>query len=219
MATRKKAPEMTAQDLLSRYTDYVLEQERKPSSVFKFCKDIGIEEADFYRCFASFEMLEAAFFVAVHKHTLSLLQQDTAYSTYPDAHQLLSYYYTFFEMATANRSYILLTLKGAGNPIESLVQLKELRSDFLLFASGLLVERQMIPGEKFRKAEGIILQESAWVQFLFILKFWMRDTSPNFEKTDVMIEKSVKASFDILDQFPLKSVIDLGKFLWKERPF
>jgi hypothetical protein len=34
-----------------------------------------------------------------------------------------------------------------------------------------------------------------------------------------MIEKSVKASFDVLDNFPMKSVIDLGKFLWKERPF
>jgi hypothetical protein len=47
----------------------------------------------------------------------------------------------------------------------------------------------------------------------------MKDSSPNFEKTDALIEKSVKASFEIIESFPLQSVVDLGKFLWKERPF
>lgn len=32
-----------------------------------------------------------------------------------------------------------------------------------------------------------------------------------------MIEKSVKAVLDVLDTTPLESVIDLGKFIWKER--
>jgi hypothetical protein len=47
----------------------------------------------------------------------------------------------------------------------------------------------------------------------------LKDTSPNFEKTDLFIEKSVKASFEILEALPVQSVLDLGKFLWKERPF
>ena len=49
------------------------------------------------------------------------------------------------------------------------------------------------------------------------MKFWLDDTSPAFEKTDVFIEKSVKASFDIMNIAPIKSVIDLGKFLFKEK--
>ena len=45
----------------------------------------------------------------------------------------------------------------------------------------------------------------------------MDDTSASFEKTDVFIEKSVNTSFDVLQVTPLKSVIDLGKFLFKEK--
>jgi ubiquinone biosynthesis protein COQ9 len=52
---------------------------------------------------------------------------------------------------------------------------------------------------------------------LIVLKFWIHDESSNFEKTDVFIEKSIKASFDIRQITPIKSVIDLAKFLWKEK--
>ena len=61
------------------------------------------------------------------------------------------------------------------------------------------------------------LKESAWMQLLMTMKFWMDDTSASFEKTDVFIEKSVNTSFDVLQVTPLKSVIDLGKFLFKEK--
>ncbi|MDG1503318.1 MAG: TetR/AcrR family transcriptional regulator, partial [Flavicella sp.] len=43
------------------------------------------------------------------------------------------------------------------------------------------------------------------------------DSSPSFEKTDVLIEKSVQASFDAMNTQPVKSFIDLGKFIVKER--
>ncbi len=219
MATRKKHAEIDSRELLSKYTDYVLEQGERPSSVFKFCKSISIEESDFYKYYASIEMLESSFFVALHEHTVELLHKNEEYHTYETANKLLSYYFTFFEMATANRSYILMSLDNRDNPIEKLMQLKDLRKHFLIYANDLLSDRRLMPDEKLRKVEGKLLQEGVWLQFLFTMKFWMQDTSPNFEKTDVMIEKSVKASFDVLDNFPIKSVIDLGKFLWKERPF
>jgi hypothetical protein len=45
----------------------------------------------------------------------------------------------------------------------------------------------------------------------------MEDTSAAFEKTDIFIEKSVNTSFDVLNITPLKSVLDFGKFLFKEK--
>ena len=45
----------------------------------------------------------------------------------------------------------------------------------------------------------------------------MEDSSPSFEKTDVVIEKSVRAIFDVFETTPLESVIDFGKFLWKDK--
>lgn len=219
MATKKIPIQLSTDDLLSKYTEYVLEQEQRPASVFKFCKHIGIEETEFYKHFASFEKIEAYFFVAMHQHSLKLLHQNKDFENYDDANKLLSYYFTFFEMATANRSYILMTLESRKNPMECLVQLKDFRNQFLEFTQSILGGRAMMPDEKLKKIETKVMNEGAWFQFLFTLKFWMNDSSPNFEKTDVMIEKSVRASFDLMDNIPMKSLLDLGKFLWKERPF
>lgn len=219
MATKKKAAALTAQDIIDHYTTYLLEQASKPSNVYQFCTKINIEESEFYKHFASFEMVEAAFFVALHQHSMHLLEKNEAYASYDNANKLLSYYFTFFEMATANRSYILMSLKGNKNTLASLMQLKELRTHFLAFANTITSTQSMMPDEKLKKMEGKILQEGAWLQFLFTLNFWMNDTSPSFEKTDVLIEKSVRASFDVMENIPMKSLVDLGKFLWKESPF
>jgi AcrR family transcriptional regulator len=219
MTTKKKTATPTAQDIIDHYSTYLLEQGSRPTSVYQFCKEINIEESEFYKHFASFEMIEAAFFVALHEHSMCLLEKNEAYASYDNANKLLSYYFTFFEMATANRSYILMSLKGNKNPLASLTQLKELRTHFLAFANTITSTQSMMPDEKLKKMEGKILQEGAWLQFLFTLNFWIKDTSPSFEKTDVLIEKSVRANFDVMENIPMKSLVDLGKFLWKESPF
>lgn len=71
--------------------------------------------------------------------------------------------------------------------------------------------------DKLSRVTEPVFSEGAWIQFLFILKFWMDDSSKGFEKTDVLIEKSVNTVVDLLDTKPLESLLDLGKFLWKEK--
>ena len=63
------------------------------------------------------------------------------------------------------------------------------------------------------------LKESAWFQLLLTIKYWLEDTSPSFERTDIFIEKAVNTSFDLINIKPLKSVLDLGKFLYKDKSF
>ncbi len=62
-----------------------------------------------------------------------------------------------------------------------------------------------------------LFSEAAWVQLCFLLKFWTDDTSPDFEKTDQAIEKSVQTAFDVFENTPLSALVDFGKFLWKEK--
>ena len=55
------------------------------------------------------------------------------------------------------------------------------------------------------------------MQFLAIFKYWLDDCSNGFEKTDVFIEKSVKAGNDLIDLSKFSSLLDLGKFLYHEK--
>ena len=51
------------------------------------------------------------------------------------------------------------------------------------------------------------------------MKFWLDDSSASFEKTDIYIEKSVKATFELLNIAPVDSLIDFGKFIFKEKVY
>jgi hypothetical protein len=101
--------------------------------------------------------------------------------------------------------------------MKSLKVLKELRTAFTEYISELEIETLDLKEEKLEKLKDKSIKESSWTQFLITLKFWMEDSSAGFEKTDMFIEKSVNTGFDLLDVKPLKSVIDFGKFLFKEK--
>jgi hypothetical protein len=120
-------------------------------------------------------------------------------------------------MATANRSFIIYLLKQDKNPMKNLGKLTKLREVYLEYALTILEKPIKIDQESVVKIQDKVLQEASWLQFLSIFNFWMNDTSSNFEKTDVFIEKSVKASFDLAYNIPTQSIIDFGKFLWKEQ--
>lgn len=176
-----------------------------------------IEETQFYQFFSSFEHLEESIFENLFESTLQLLTKSEDYNSYDAKTKVLSFYFTFFEQLTANRSLVLHLLTEEKNKLENLKKLAGLRKHFNSYIDSLGIETINIPQEQIQKIQQKSISEMAWIQMLMTLKFWMDDKSPSFEKTDIFIEKAVHASFDMLDITPFKNIIDFGKFLWKEK--
>lgn len=208
---------LSRENIISLYMEYVLENERFPATVYKFCKVHNFSEDQFYMYFGSFEGLQKDIWNLFYENTISLIEKSPEYNAFTNREKLLTFFYTFFELLTANRSYVLFTLSGSEGMMSKLEQFKGLRRRIKIFASGLIREANEERISKFVKQPEMIFSEAAWIQFLFLLKFWMSDNSAKFESTDVAIEKSVNTVFDVFDNTPLERVLDLGKFLWKER--
>lgn len=214
---KKKSNEINKDTIVSIYTDYVLTNGRKPNSVYDFTKNNGMNEADFYKFFASFEVLEEQFFSEMCQYTIELLSKTEEYEHYDASQKLSCFYFTFFEIATANRSFVVYLLKQSNVPMKNVLKLKSLRKDFLAYVKTILETPYKIENQKITSIQNRVVHEGAWLQFMSILKYWMDDSSVNFEKTDVFIEKSVKASFDMVYNVPIESILDFGKFIWKEK--
>jgi len=212
-----KKKNIKASDLISFYMDYVLTHNHKPNTVYAFAKDHNFEEQKFYEYFSSFEILEQSIFKIFFDNTLAVLEKSEDYQSFDARNKLLSFYYTFFEILTANRSYVAHALNTDKNQLKSLKTLSHLKKSFTNYIDHLDIKTIDLKEEKLEKLKNRGLKESAWFQLLVTLKFWLDDTSLAFEKTDVFIEKSVQASFDLIDTTPLKSLIDFGKFLYKEK--
>ena len=215
----EKKKKITKEDLINSFMNHVLEHNEQPKSVYAFAKANNISETQFYKYFGSFDALEQHIFEAFFINTLKVLDKSPDYLSFDARNKLLSFYFTFFENLTANRSYVVSALKDYKNGLKTLNKLKGLRSLFTKYISDLNIETLEIKQESLEKLQHKSLQESAWIQLLMTLKFWLDDSSASFEKTDIFIEKSINASFDLIDVKPIKSVIDLGKFLFKEKMF
>jgi len=208
---------LTQNKLVKLYMEHVLEHNHAPKSIYKFAKSNGFEEAEFYKFFANFEILESTIFSLFFTNTLETLESSKDYPTYDSRNQLLSFYFTFFENLTANRSYVVYALNESSNQLENLKKLKGLRSKFLNYIDQLDIEVLQIKNKQLEQIKDSVVQETYWIQLMLTMKFWLDDTSTSFEKTDIFIEKSINASFDLINISPLKSFVDFGKFLIKEK--
>ncbi|PKP26231.1 MAG: heat-shock protein [Bacteroidetes bacterium HGW-Bacteroidetes-2] len=227
MATTKKTnstkkaqgtiTKITQQDIINVYMSYVLEHEQAPKSVYKFAKENGFTEAQFYQFFGSFEGLKTVIWTTFFQMTMDLAYKNKNFESNSNQEKMLTFFYTFFELLTANRSYVFFTLKEHKDILKNMQQLAGLRKKIKVFATELIEDKNDEKQINILKQPTFIFSEGAWLQTVFILKFWMDDNSAAFEKTDLVIEKSVRAIFDVFATTPLESMIDFGKFLWKEK--
>jgi hypothetical protein len=215
MATKKKI--ISKEEIVSMYMNEVLEKGQKPKSVYHFAKENDFTETEFYTFFGTLEGLEKEIFRLFFVNTVDVLHKNSDYQEYDMKNKMLSFYFTFFEVLTANRSYVLQSLKLDRNPLKNLVQLTSLRESFKEYVSEILTDDYRLEQEKFQKFQEKGIRESAWLQLMMTIKFWMDDESAAFEKTDIFIEKSVNASFELMNVAPLNYLIDFGKFLFKEK--
>lgn len=224
MATAKKTVTQIIPDekliddnhIITLYMEHILMGEDEPKTVYAFCKKNGIEESDFYTFFGSFDGLKEDIWNKFLENTISTLHNDSSFGTYSPKNKLLTLYFTLFEVLTLNRSYVLYVLKDNKQGLSNLKQLKQFRGTFKEFVKNHIATEEL-KSNKLSRITKPVYSEGSWIQFLLILKFWMEDNSKGFEKTDIIIEKSVNTVVDLLDSQPLENIIDLGKFLWSER--
>ena len=212
-----KKKEINAFEIITFYMSYILDYNAKPTSVYSFAKENKFEEAIFYQYFGSFEAIEKTIFNTFFENTITVLNKSKDYQTFDARNKLLSFYYTFFENLTVNRSYVVATLNSKKLDLKKLDALSNLKTSFSQYIGDLEIETIDLKQKNIAQIQQKSIKETAWIQLLITLKFWLDDSSANFEKTDIFIEKSVNTSFDLIDSTPLKSIIDLGKFLYKEK--
>ena len=213
--SRKK--NVSKHSITEMYMDYYLANNEAPKSVYQFAKLNNFNEKDFYNYFGNFMAIDQYVFLSFYDQSKTLLEKSEDYNSFDPRNKLLSFYFTFFELLSANRSFVLLLLKEEYKPWNSMASLSPLKKEYVKFIKDLDIETLDLKEERIEKFQEKSIQQSSWMQFLITLNFWVSDVSPSFEKTDVFIEKSINTSFDLLDVKPLKSIIDLGKFMFHEK--
>ncbi len=223
MATAAKKGKQTAdqgEKLKEAYMDYLLEHGKTPPSVYQFMKMQKKKEVEFYDYFNSFTSLEKDIWKGFAEETITRIQSDAVYMEYSVREKLLAFYYTMVEVLKNNRSYVMLRvnqLPAPGRRSPSVEVFSRLRETFLEYANELIAEGKEIGEIVSRPVIGNRYDEGLWRQLQFVIQFWIKDDSQNFERTDEAIEKAVNLSFDIMGRGPIDAAVDFAKFLYQQR--
>jgi hypothetical protein len=208
---------ISEEEIITFYMEYVVEHTCKPNSIEDFAQLHQFDDAIFYDHFTSFKDLEQTIYNVLFENSLVILKQSPEYHSFSKKDKLLSLFFTFFENLSLNRAYIEITLKGLENQLKALSVFSKLRHSFITFIDELDLETFNLNIDSIENIQKKTIKESAWIQFLFTMKFWLDDTSQAYEKTDVFIEKSINTSFELLETKSLHNIIDLAKFLYQEK--
>ena len=197
------------------YLDYLRRHGHAPKTVFAFADAQGITEGEFYRHYASFAAIDRDAWVEFGREARAQAAQEPAWQGYGSREKLLAFYYTLLEILKNNRSFVLLTLGRSQRRMPALIPkvLDKFEADFKDFVEEILHEGRAT-GEI---ASRPFLQDGYGRIFLrqlqFILLFFVRDESVNFERTDAAVEKAVTLSFDLVGRNTFDSALDFGRFL------
>jgi hypothetical protein len=205
---------MDKQQILETYKVYLLENGKTPASVYAFCKVLNISESEFYAYYNSLEAIERVFWLVVFESTLKHLEQDPVYQSYSAREKLLAFYFLWIQKLRENRSFVLLkkdALKLYDIPKSNI--LDDFKNAFYTYVDTLIKQGIETREVKERKYISDKYKHGFWLQALFVLNYWVEDTSNNFEMTDAAIEKAVDLSFRLIGEHTMDSLIDFGKFL------
>lgn len=208
---------MEKSTIRKKYIEFILEEGKKPVTVYSFAKKLKLSESDFYNFYSSFEAIEKDFWSSLFTDTQMQLVNDQTYLGYSAKEKLLAFYYLWIQKLREYRSYVTL-LKDSGLkmvPMNS-AGFDDFKVLFLKYADDIIGEaidkREII----FRKFISDRYKQGIWLQTLFVLNYWINDHSDNFEMTDAAIEKAVNLSFKLFGDSVLDNVIDFGKFMMQK---
>jgi hypothetical protein len=204
----------TIESIQKAYIDFVLTEGHQPKSVYVFAKQNEMAEEEFYNFFGSFDAVEQSIWADLTLKTLNEIRGQEIWAQYSAREKALSFFYAFFELLKSHRSFAVYSIKkqrGLGTP-KVLAPSKEI---FENFAEGIIntgIETAELSDRKFFSKR---YKDALWMQFGFVLNFWIHDDSAGFERTDEAIEKGVNVTFDLFQRSPIDNLFEYGKFLAK----
>lgn len=215
MARRKT---YTKEHLLDVFMSYA-EEEGLGFTLEQFCVDNSLKLDKCKELLTSVEEAEKDIWEALMTAALNTVTTDPQFEQFSTKDKLLSVYFTFFENCGLNEGFCQQSIRYNGK-LKMLNVLKKMKAVFTSFTKDYFPNHQFPAtqySEKVNEIGNNIQSESLYGQLLFLIDFWSRDNSVDYEKTDIAIEKAVKALTDLMDITPVKSLLDFGKFIWQER--
>lgn len=175
---------------------------------FTLSQKVGLAEKDFFQYFSSVDDIGRKIWVNLCDSVMLELNQSELYSSYPSRQKILSYFFTFFEIARTERTFITRTVHKDRLVGAYAKKFKEVALDVI--QEGIATEDIQ---ERFYSS---YYPDIVWNLHFSLLQYWVNDDSENFVETEKAIEIYSKVPLEIMGPNIFDSIFDSVKFSIKQ---
>lgn len=205
---------MTQQEIIQQFVELSVQRKQIPSLI-RFSNWTGLDISLLRSFFANTDELQSAIWEELFVRTYNALQEDEDYPHYAAYEKLLSFHFTFVQVANDYREFLAMKLAKMGPIKWESKDMRKLKQIFLQFVKEVSEEGKTTGEIPTRMFVGDYINRLTWFQLLYVLHFWARDTSEMYGQTDAAVEKSTQWVFEILGRNVVDTSLDFGKFFFQ----
>lgn len=203
MATKTKETSLETR-IVELYKQLTVEGKIRKMSVYSFCKLLDISEADFYKHFASLDAIGRKIWTSYADEVISALKESETYASYSAREKILAYFFTFFENALKDRSFIEKTYTNFS-------LLRGYQRKFRAHMAEVIQEGVIADEIQSRHLENLYL-DVLWGLHWGLIQFWLNDESEGFQDTEKAIETYLRIPLELMGQNVLDSAYEALRF-------
>ena len=195
------------------YKELVLSTGQFPVSIQKVCELAEIGRSEFNQLFENLNEVQQSIWQSYFFDTIRTIEASELYQDYMVREKLLAFYYTLLEVLKTDRKFLELFKEKLGVWNYNPKFLELFKPVYLAYVTELVEEGKARGEIAERYVIGGDYAGWHWPQCLFLLSYWLKDSSENAERTDQAIDKAVNFGFDFMGPNLMDSAFDLAKFL------
>lgn len=174
-------------------------------TTYTLAKRVGITEKEFFQYFNSADDVGRHIWLNLGEEVMEALNNSELYNSYPPRQKLLSYFFTFFELAVNERTFIKHTWQ---RPEVT----KKYREAFESYMSDIIQEGIATEDIKERLSLSNYYPKALWTLHSRLLNFWMHDTSDKFVQTEKAIEVYSRLPLELMGPNLFDSIYESVRF-------
>lgn len=195
--------------LIQAYRDLV-NTDTYPINAYTVAQKAGISEQEFYAHFASADAIGSHIWTQLAHEVSEALHSSAQYREYPARQKVLSYFFTFFEVAVKERTFIDQTLGDDRIMKAYKTAFKELMQQIV--EEGLATDD--IKDRLYQSRNYPIVM---WELHMKLVRFWLRDESEGFAETEKAVENYSKLPLEMMGPNLVDSMVDTVKYELERR--
>lgn len=190
--------------IIEVYRSMLISGEEEINS-YTIAKKAEITEKEFFELFSTADDVGRKIWTNLGDSVIEALSGSELYNSYPPRQKILSYYFTFFEVALNERTFIERTWNNGKLT-------RAYKDKFKIFIGDIVQEGIANEDIKERLSLSNYYPEALWELHQKLVGFWLKDSSDKFVETEKAIEMFSRIPLELMGPNLLDSVFETVKF-------